>query len=66
MSTSPWSGVLLVCVVLLGVLGLSAPFVKQSSATFVIIQLGAIHLVAAILIIGSLIYFDWDPFSALR
>lgn len=61
-----WQGMLIVCFLLLLVLVFSYPFLTPGSATYVVLQLGAAHLIAAIVIISSLLYFDWDPFSHLR
>ena len=61
-----WRGMLIVCVVMLMVLGVSYPFIEPGSATYVVLHLAVVHLVVAMLIIGALLYFDWDPFRALR
>lgn len=59
-------GLFISCIVMLLVLAISVPFLSRDSATFVVLQLAAIHLVVAMGIIGSLLYFDWDPFEPLR
>lgn len=61
-----WKGMLIVCVVMLIVLGFSYPHVEPGSATYVVLHLGALHLLVAMLIIGALLHFDWDPFRAFR
>jgi hypothetical protein len=59
-------GLFVFCVLLLGLLAATVPFVERGTATFVIIQLSVVHLLAAMAIIGALLYFDWDPFRAFR
>lgn len=61
-----WKGMILASVLMLLVLAVSVPFLKSGSATFVVLQLAAIHLVAAILILSSFLYFDWDPFTPFQ
>ncbi|MCU4742408.1 hypothetical protein OB955_12405 [Halobacteria archaeon AArc-m2/3/4] len=61
-----WKGIMIVCVLLLLFLGASVAFVETDSATFVITVLAAIHLLAAMAIISSFFYFDWDPFDPFR
>jgi|GEM_PF-2840561 hypothetical protein len=61
-----WKGVLLVCVILQGILVLSMLSVEFNSPTFVVSVLATIHIVVAMGIIGSMLYFDWDPFEPLR
>lgn len=61
-----WKGIMIVCVLLLVVLGISAVTVETDSATFVITVLAAVHLLAAMAIISSFFYFDWDPFEPFR
>jgi hypothetical protein len=61
-----WRGILIVCIVMQGILVLSMLSVEQGSPTFVVSVLATIQLVAAMGIIGSMLYFDWDPFASLR
>lgn len=61
-----WKGVFISCILMLLVLIVSVPFNEQGSATYIIIQLAAVHVLAAMAIIGSLLYFNWDPFRAFR
>jgi len=61
-----WKGVLVVCVVMQGILVLSMLAVEFDSPTFVVSVLAMVHIVAAMAIISSMLYFDWDPFEPLR
>ena len=56
-----WLGLFLLCIVLLALLAASIPFVETGSATFIVAQLAALHLFAAMAILSALIYFDWNP-----
>lgn len=59
-------GLFIFCILMLLLLAVSYPFAQPGSATYVVIQLSVIHIVAAMLIIGALLHFDWDPFRAFR
>lgn len=61
-----WYGILIVCFLFLLVLAFSYPFLEPGSPSYVVLHLGAAHLLVAMGIIGSLLYFDWDPFEPLR
>lgn len=61
-----WKGIVIVCVILLAFLGVSIVFTDTDSATFVVSVLAAVHLLAAMALIGSFFYFDWDPFEPFR
>ena len=65
MNRGSWKGMLISCVLLLFVLAVSVPFVESGTPAFAIIQLSAIHLVVAILLLGSFLYFNWDPIENL-
>lgn len=61
-----WKGLFIVCILMLAILIGSVPFVDPGSATYIIIQLSAIHIFVAMAIISALLYLDWDPFRAFR
>ena len=61
-----WKGLILASAGMLLLLAVLVPYLESGSATFVILQLAAIHLVAAILILSSFLYFEWDPFTPFR
>lgn len=61
-----WKGVLVVCGLMAGLLVASMLSVESDSPTFVVSVLAMGHLVAAMGIIGSMLYFDWDPFEPFR
>lgn len=61
-----WKGLIVGSAMMLLLLAASVPFLESGSATFVVLQLAAIHLVVAILILSSFIYFEWDPFTPFR
>ncbi|WP_123537672.1 hypothetical protein [Halosimplex salinum] len=61
-----WKGVLIVAVVLQGILVASMLSVDSDSPTFVVSVLATVHLVAGMVIVGSMLYFEWDPFEPLR
>lgn len=61
-----WKGILIVCVLMLLTLAASLTVIETDSATFVVLVLSVIHILAAMIIISSFIYFDWDPFESLR
>ncbi|MCU4743989.1 hypothetical protein OB955_15165 [Halobacteria archaeon AArc-m2/3/4] len=58
-----WRGLVIVCIVMLVVLVGSVPYLESGSATFVITQIAAIHLLIALAILGALIHYDWSPFQ---
>jgi len=66
MNRNFWKGMFIACVLMLVLLALSVPFLERGSATFVVLQLAAVHLVVAMGIISALLYFEWDPFEPLR
>jgi threonine/homoserine/homoserine lactone efflux protein len=51
---------------MLFLLALTVPFTERNSSTFVIIVLGAIHLLVVMAILSALLYLDWDPFRAFK
>lgn len=61
-----WKGILIFQFIMLLMLAASVPFNEPGTATYVIIQLAAIHVVAGIILVSILLYSDWDPFRALR
>ncbi|SNZ17066.1 hypothetical protein SAMN06269185_2875 [Natronoarchaeum philippinense] len=66
MNRNFWKGMLIACVLMLLLLAVSVPFLEPGSATFVVLQLAAIHLVVAMGMISALLYFEWDPFEPFR
>lgn len=60
-----WAGIMAVLVTLTLFLFASLLF-DPGRATTVVIVLSLIHIAAGMLIIGSMLYFDWDPFEPLR
>lgn len=66
MNRNFWKGMMIACVLMLLLLALSVPFLDPESATFVVLQLAAIHLVVAMGIISAFLHFDWDPFTPFR
>ena len=64
MNRGMWGGMLIACILMLLVLAGSYPFLEPSSPSFVALQIAAIHLVVAIVIIVTLLYFDWSPFES--
>lgn len=61
-----WRGVFVVCILMLGVLAWSFLVVDEGSATYYVIQIAAVHVVAAMILITILLRIDWDPFRAFR
>lgn len=61
-----WKGLIVGSAMMLLLLVGLVPYLESGSATFVVLQLAAIHLVAAILILSSFLYFEWDPFTPFR
>lgn len=66
MNDNVFRGMFIAAAIMLVILGLSVPFIEQDSATFVVLVLAAIHLIAAMGILSALLYFDWDPFAPFR
>ena len=65
MNRGMWGGMLIACFLMLLVLAGAYPFLEPSSPSFVALQIAAIHLVVAIVIIATLLYFDWSPLDSL-
>ncbi|WP_436922936.1 hypothetical protein [Halosimplex amylolyticum] len=61
-----WKGILVVLVIMQGILVASMLAVEWGSPTFVVSVLATVHVVAGMAIIGSMLYFEWDPFEPLR
>lgn len=66
MSRGFLKGVLILCVLMLLVLAASLPFIERGTATYVVLQLGVIHILVAMAIVGVILHFDLDPFRAFR
>lgn len=66
MNRGLWKGVFIACILMMLILVVTIPLNDQGSATFIVIQLAAVHVIAAMAIIGAMLYFDWDPFRAFR
>lgn len=66
MNRGLWKGIFIACILMMLILVVSLPFNDPGSATFIIIPLAAVHVLAAMAIIGAMLYFDWDPFQAFR
>jgi anti-sigma-K factor RskA len=66
MNDNVWRGMLIASGIMMLLLALSVPFVEQNSATFVVLVLAAVHLVAAMAILSALLYLDWNPFEPFR
>ncbi|MFB6121580.1 MAG: hypothetical protein ABEJ68_10740 [Halobacteriaceae archaeon] len=60
-----WAGIMAVLVTLTLFLFASLLF-SPGPATRVVIVLSLIHIAVGMLIIGAMLYFDWDPFEPLR
>lgn len=61
-----WIGVEIACGMMMLLLLASFPVLEPGTPTYVVWFLAAGHLLVAMTIIGSFIYFDWDPFTMLR
>lgn len=60
-----WIGVEISCGLLFVLLLASFPVLEPGTPTYVVWWLAAGHLAVAMAIMGSFIYFDWDPFEAI-
>jgi hypothetical protein len=63
MNRGLWKGLLIACGLMLAVLGASALEVEPGTPTYGAIQIAAVHLVVAMLIISGFLYFEWNPIS---
>lgn len=66
MNDNLWRGMLIASGIMLVILALSAQLIRRDSATFVVLVLAAVHLLAAMVTLSALLYLDWDPFEPFR
>ncbi|WP_276256674.1 hypothetical protein [Halomontanus rarus] len=56
-----YKGMLIACLLMMVALVASVPYTESGSPTYVAIQIAAVHLVVAMLVLGSFLHFDWNP-----
>jgi hypothetical protein len=66
MNRGVWKGLFIFCILMLVGLAGSLPFLERGSATYIVLQLAAIHIVVAMLLIGTLLYYDVHPFEVFE
>ncbi len=63
--TGIWRFFFVASAVLLGFLGLSAPYVEPGTATFTVAVLGLAMCLVMFVGSAAFIYADWDPFEGV-